>query len=29
MASEVFCAWKAKTDHPARERFLELLLPAR
>jgi DNA-binding transcriptional LysR family regulator len=29
MASEVFCAWKAKTDHPARERFLELLLPGR
>ena len=29
MPSEVFCAWKAATDHPARSQFLDMVLPKR
>jgi DNA-binding transcriptional LysR family regulator len=29
MPSEVYCAWKAASDHPAREQFLRLVLPSR
>jgi DNA-binding transcriptional LysR family regulator len=27
MPSELYCAWKAGSDHPARDRFLDVVLP--
>lgn len=29
MASEVYCAWKTRSDHPARAQFLDMVLPGR
>jgi len=29
MPSEVYCAWRASTDHPARRQFLDIVLPKR
>jgi hypothetical protein len=27
MPSEVYCAWKSAADHPARDRFVEMVVP--